>query len=155
MRMRRLTRLSTTMRWAALVALVAGCGGGGGGGSGGSAPPAPSSLHYPTCCGPIWVGFAMSPLTPTVMGQVTSWTVSPALPAGITLNPSTGVVSGTHTDASSNTSYRVTAANVSGSSTTSVTFAVSASAIAYQYTSYEFAPGVAAQILQRRAAVPY
>jgi hypothetical protein len=148
------TKWIAVAAWMALAADLAACGGGGGGGS---APPpsaAPSSLHYPMCCGQIWVNFAMTPLTPTVTGQVTSWTVSPALPAGITLNATTGVISGTPTVASDTTGYKVTAANASGSSTTTVSFAVSATSVAYQYASYVLAPGVPAQIPAPQATAP-
>src|ERR1700686_1035281 len=78
-----------------VVVLLASCGGG----SGGSSPPAaPTGLSYsqaPTFV----VGVAISPLTPTVMGTVTAYAVSPALPGGLSLSASIGAITGTPTAA--------------------------------------------------------
>ena len=52
---------------------------------------------------------------PTVTGTFLSYSVSPALPAGLTINSSSGIISGKPTEISSETDYTVTAANVSGS----------------------------------------
>ena len=51
-----------------------------------------------------------------------SYAVSPSLPAGLTLNTSTGVISGTATGTSANTTYTVTATDANGDSEAS-TFA--------------------------------
>lgn len=55
---------------------------------------APSGLSY---SGPnVYTrGIAITSLTPTVTGTVTSYSVSPSLPAGLSLNTSTGVITGT------------------------------------------------------------
>ena len=47
---------------------------------------------------------AMSTVTPTVAGTVTSWSISPSLPTGLSLSSSTGI-SGTPTAISSTTNY--------------------------------------------------
>jgi hypothetical protein len=61
-------------------------------------------------------GTAIAVNTPTSSGgAVTSYAVSPALPVGLTLNPSTGVISGTPTVATPTASYTVTATNSGGS----------------------------------------
>ena len=61
-------------------------------------------------------GTAITANTPTSSGgAVTSYVVSPALPAGLTLNPSTGVISGTPTVATPTASYTFTATNSGGS----------------------------------------
>lgn len=70
------------------------------------------------------VNKAISPLTPTVTGgnPTTTYSVSPGLPAGLTLNTSTGVISGTPTvvtEPNSNT-YTVTATNGAGSGHTNI-----------------------------------
>lgn len=103
---------------AALLAAAPGCGGGGGGG-GGSAPAAnpPTGLSYPAA--PILtVGVAMTTLAPTVGGGApTQYSVSPALPAGIDLDPVTGAISGTPTAVSPPTVHTITASNTAGSTT--------------------------------------
>src|ERR1700761_9310832 len=100
-----------TRQWSSLatVAIVCGslslgaCGGGGGSGTS-TAPPAtppppagvtaPSALTYPSP--PVFtVGQAITPLTPTVTGTVSSYAVSPGLPAGLALDATSGVISGT------------------------------------------------------------
>jgi hypothetical protein len=57
-------------------------------------------------------------------GAAVSYAVSPALPAGLTLNTSTGVISGTPTTLATAADYTVTAANTGGSTTASVNIAV-------------------------------
>ncbi len=60
-------------------------------------------------------GTAIATLTPVTTGATpTGYTVAPALPAGLTLNPSTGVISGTPTTATAATDYVVTAAYAGG-----------------------------------------
>jgi hypothetical protein len=58
---------------------------------------------------------ALVPLTPAVTGSVASYAVSPALLAGLTINPVTGVISGTPAAASAATSFTITASNSAGS----------------------------------------
>lgn len=91
--------------WLPLLVIVVGlsaCGGGGsGGGSGGGgggpppppATPPPSGLSYQTPQ-PYTVGTEITPLDPTVTGTVTSYVVSPDLPAGLSLDTTTGRISG-------------------------------------------------------------
>jgi len=62
--------------------------------------------------------------SPTVTGTVVSYGISPALPAGVTLNTTTGVISGTPTVASPLTNYTVTATNGGGSTTATFTLTV-------------------------------
>jgi hypothetical protein len=126
---------------------MAGCGGGGGGGGGGgSPPPPPSGLSYPQPS-PLIVNSAMTPLTPTVTGQVTTWTVNAPLPTGITLDTTTGVISGTPTQASNGGTYTITAANAGGKTSTTVSLEVVSASISYRYSNYVFAPGAVAQTL--------
>ena len=96
----------------ASVALAA-CGGGGAGGSG-SRMAAPASLSY-TSPVQAMAEEALVPLIPAVTGSVASYSVSPALPAGLTMNPLTGVISGTPAAASVATSFTITASNSVGS----------------------------------------
>src|SRR5206468_9292821 len=70
------------------------------------------------------VGTAISPDVPAVTGAVDSYTVNPALPLGLSISSSTGVISGTPMAASASASYRVTASNSSGSSIFTLTISV-------------------------------
>ena len=62
------------------------------------------------------VGAAFTPLVPTLSGHADSFTVFPPLPAGLTLDPVTGIVSGTPTSARPAYTYSIAASNVYGSS---------------------------------------
>lgn len=64
---------------------------------------------------------------PTVTGTKT-FTVSPALPTGLTLNATTGAVSGTPTAASTQTTYIVTATDGTNFATSTLTVVVAATA---------------------------
>ncbi|NUY80130.1 putative Ig domain-containing protein [Flavobacterium sp. MAH-1] len=85
--------------------------------------PAPGSLSYPSP-NVYTVGTAISPLFPAIIGFVTSFSVSPALPAGLTLDPTFGIISGTPTTVTATATYTVTATNLSGSSTFGVVITV-------------------------------
>jgi hypothetical protein len=74
----------------------------------------PSNFFYPTPP-PLLVRQAMTPLSPTVTGTVTGYSVSPALPAGISLDPHSGVISGTPVLVTARATYTVTATNSTGS----------------------------------------
>ena len=76
-----------------LFGLMLGCGGSG---HTNTVPSnaAPSNLVYPQTTITASVGQAITPDTPTVAGTVSSYSVSPALPAGLSLNTSTGTISG-------------------------------------------------------------
>ena len=99
----------------AVALLMGACGGG-------EAMPAPSNLQYALGTGE--VGSPYGPYPPSVSGTVTGYSVSPALPAGLTLDPTSGVISGTPLAASSATTYTVTARNGAGATTAVLTFAV-------------------------------
>jgi hypothetical protein len=61
---------------------------------------------------------AIANLNPSVSGgAVISYSVSPALPSGLSLNTATGVISGTPTVVSANATYTVTATNSGGFTT--------------------------------------
>jgi hypothetical protein len=113
-------RVGQLLLMAAICALEA-CGGGGGADDGGGAPaPAPvtppSALTYPSPQS-LTVGTAIAPLTPTVTGTVTSYSVTPALPDGLSLSTSTGVISGTPATPAAQATYTVKAGNSGGSTT--------------------------------------
>jgi hypothetical protein len=60
--------------------------------------------------------------------------VSPALPAGLTLDPTSGVISGTPLAASSGTTHIVTASNAAGAATVAVTIVIFEPPTALTYT---------------------
>lgn len=117
------------LSWAALFGLlVAGCGGGGGGGNGGggSVPP-PTGLSYQSPL-QVTVGVVAGPYAPTVSGSVTGYAVSPALPDGLSVNTTTGVISGTPTTATAQATYTVKASNASGNTTFALVITVNPAA---------------------------
>jgi uncharacterized repeat protein (TIGR01451 family) len=86
---------------------------------------APSNFSYPGSPIMVQPGTAITPLTPTISGgAVVSYRVSPALPAGLVLNTTTGVISGTPTTATPQATYTVTATNSGGSATAQVVITV-------------------------------
>ena len=94
-----------------------------------SAPPlsAPSNLAYSTNPAVYTVGVAIANNTPSSTGgAVASYSVAPALPAGLNLDTGSGVISGTPTAVSATTTYMVTATNAAGSTTASLTITVNA-----------------------------
>ena len=71
-------------------------------------------------------GTTISTLTPTnTGGAVASYSVSPALPAGLTLSSTTGDISGTPTTAKAIANYVITATNTGGSGTFTLSLEVS------------------------------
>jgi hypothetical protein len=112
-----------------LVFLLVACGGGSGavGGSGGGVsvlPPTDLLYHIGNSQGAIAVRMEVGvPYVldrPAVTGTVTGYSVSPALPAGVSLNLSTGLISGTPQIPSPETGFTITASNDGGSATTTI-----------------------------------
>jgi 6-phosphogluconolactonase (cycloisomerase 2 family) len=81
-------------------------------------PPSPAGLSYATNPASYTVGLPSVPNVPSVTGNITSWSISPALPAGLSISATTGVISGTPTAAAAAASYTVTAADCLGGQTT-------------------------------------
>ena len=102
---------------------------------------APSALSY-TSPNAFPLNVAITPLFPTVTGVVASYAISPALPTGLSLNTTTGYITGTPTVASASATYTVTATNPSGNTTFGVVisvgnyrYAVNAASAAWNVTS--------------------
>jgi hypothetical protein len=107
--------------------VLQGCSGGGGDDPPAQPPPppppaAPTGLSY-TSPQTYTVGTAIAPLAPTVTGTVASFSVTPALPAGLALDATSGTISGTPTAAAAQAAYTVTATNAGGSTTFALTLA--------------------------------
>lgn len=93
-----------------------------------SGPPA--GLRYATNPASYTVGTAITPNTPSSTGgTITSYAVTPTLPAGLALNPTTGVISGTPTTAIAQAVYVVTGTNPQGSTTANLTVTVTAAPV--------------------------
>ena len=110
-----------------LVLLICGCGCGVGNGGSGSPVQPPSVLTYTTPAAVYTKGVQITPDSPTSSGgTVTSYSVSPAFPAGLALSASTGIVSGTPTVVAAAANYTVTATNSGGNTTAVLNIAVMA-----------------------------
>ena len=88
---------------------------------------APTNLRYSLNPATYGTGTGITPNTPTSGGgAVTSYSVAPALPAGLTLSTTTGVITGIPTTVTATNNYIVTASNSAGSTTASVSITVMA-----------------------------
>ncbi|MFI5160327.1 MAG: putative Ig domain-containing protein [Sphingobacteriales bacterium] len=83
------------------------------------------SITYPSGSVTLNTCGAMTPLTPTNTGGAgVTYTVSPALPASLSINSSTGVISGTPGAAAGATAYVITATNNGGVSHFTITITI-------------------------------
>lgn len=99
------------------------CGGGSDGGS--DLTVAPATLTYDVDVGQYRVNEAIPPNNASVTGgPPATFSVVPALPAGLTLDTGTGAISGTPTAEAGSTAHTVTAANTAGQVTFDVTIEV-------------------------------
>ncbi len=83
----------------------------------------PSALSYAPASQTVRQGTAITNMVPTASGgSVASYSISPALPAGLSFNTTTGIISGTLTTQQTGTVvYTITATNSGGSTTATVT----------------------------------
>lgn len=88
-----------------------------------STPEAPSGLSYATPTATYLLGQSIAPNFPTLAaGEADSYSIDPALPAGLGLDATTGVIAGTPSETRPLTTHTVTASGPGG--TTSVTIEV-------------------------------
>ena len=104
----------------ALGALVVACGHSGGtppasDGPSVPGPNAPEDPTYPQSVYMLDVGETLADQVPTVTGTPTSWSITPALPAGMTFNTTNGTIAGTPTGYLQRDLYEVEATNSDGS----------------------------------------
>jgi hypothetical protein len=89
------------------------------------APGLPGGLTYPANPAFYPKGIPIVPNIPSSTGAtITSYSIAPALPPGLALDPIAGVISGTPTAPSETSSYIVTAMNSAGSTTAALNLAV-------------------------------
>jgi hypothetical protein len=102
------------------------------GGCGGSNSPTvqpPTALSYATATAVYTQGTPITAIAPTSSGgAVTSYSVSPALPAGLNLSATTGIISGTPTAVTAKANYTVMTSNSAGSTTASLSITVNLAA---------------------------
>ena len=109
---------------------------------------APSSVTYPSPSLTLTNGTPMTTVTPSVGGggTATSWSISPALPAGLNFDTTTGGISGTPTEITSSATYTVTATNTGGSASAALTIQVNIAPpadITYSPSSFTLTKGTA------------
>lgn len=86
-----------------------------------STPPSGLSYRSPQFYSP---GTPINPLAPSVNGTVTDYSVSPLLPAGLTLNAASGKITGTPKTLQPLAGYAITASNDAGSTAFTLSIAV-------------------------------
>jgi len=134
--------------WISAAAVLAGCGGG----SGSSIPPPrqSASIVYPSSSFTFVAGTAITPVAPSASQGLSSFTVTPALPAGLSLNSSNGTISGTPTAPSAVATYTVAGSGGGSSATASVSITVNAqppSSVSYGAAAFSFTANVTARTI--------
>lgn len=86
----------------------------------------PSNLSYHSPAKGV-VGSVLTPLTPRVTGTVEHFAVTPALPAGVVLDSTSGLIAGTPSVARTLAPYAITASSQAGSTSFILLLAVTAS----------------------------
>jgi hypothetical protein len=100
--------------------------------------PAPSGLSYSPSSVGCTLGVVCTIAAPaSTGGAVVSYAISPALPSGLAMNPSTGAIAGTPTMLQASAVYGVTATNAWGSAMTALIIAVRDS----PPSSFAYSPG--------------
>lgn len=103
---------------------------------------APTAIVYPQTSIATYTGQAITPDIPGISGgPVASYSISPALPAGLNFNQSTGIISGTPTGTSAQASYVVTVTNTAGSiASAPVTITITAKPIVLMQVGFSSGP---------------
>ncbi len=127
-----------------LIALLSACGGGG------SSSASPPTITYANSPYTLTEGVAAQSIAPTVTGgTVTSWSITPVLPPGLSIDVMTGNISGTPTSLSPATTYVVSGGSAAGQATVQISIAVNAPApvVAYPSPSYTYTANVPGTVI--------
>jgi predicted flap endonuclease-1-like 5' DNA nuclease len=78
------------------------------------------------------------PLEPTITGagEITSWTISPSMPAGLSFDTATGTLSGTPTELLARTMFTIVGTNTGGSATTYLNITINDESPMIEYETY-------------------
>ena len=120
---------------------------------------APNHFGYPFLGATSWRGVVLKSVTPTLEGMPPfTFSINPPLPKGLTLDPSTGTLSGTPTSLSDHGLYEVSVSNAVDCTTTSLRLSVEEGQlplIAYPTTTFAAEIGQPLQALvPRQDALP-
>jgi hypothetical protein len=108
-------------------------------------PGVAPTISYPIAL-PFTEGVAVNYCPDVLTGDLPiTVTISPALPAGLSINATTGCISGTPTASSPSTSYTVTATNAFGNDTDVILIQVNAAVVPITITNGGFGTALAAQ----------
>ncbi|MBI4911359.1 MAG: IPT/TIG domain-containing protein [Acidobacteria bacterium] len=108
-------------------------------------PAQPPNISYNPPSQVYTVGTPITPWSPSnTGGTATSWSIDQPLPAGLGISSTTGVISGTPTATSPNTSYTVTATNAAGSASTTITLTVTTGSVSVTLNAGELSMDVGA-----------
>lgn len=88
----------------------------------------------------LWKGAAFESAVPTVVGSADNFVIIPDLPSGLTLNQTTGVISGVPAGTQAAADYTITATNPVGSNNTKITISINdkPSGLSYPKGTYTF-----------------
>ncbi|MCG6194168.1 putative Ig domain-containing protein [Leptospira sp. FAT2] len=100
--------------------------------------PPQLSFSYPTSSYRLIKNVPVVPICPDIQGDLSNFSITPPLPAGLVINPATGTITGSPASPLPVTSYQVTASNSSKSF--SVSLNLSADALNAEIESYIKAP---------------
>lgn len=84
----------------------------------------PSVFTYSSTSYILRTNVAITSITPTITGSVTSCTTNPTLPTGLSINNLTCAITGTPTANQSSTSYTITASNAGANTTVSISITI-------------------------------
>lgn len=120
-----LGRLAASLLMAGALFLGQACGGGGGAKPAPTPVSAPTSLSYPVQSASFLTGVPIENLNPiNTGGTISQYSITPALPIGLQINPTTGVINGAPMAVSPMTLYTVSGSNSAGSTSCNVSIKV-------------------------------